>query len=114
MSADEPLRAVAGVTSTAEAELIRNLLLEEGIAGIIQPRDMYAATVLASGSQAVLVPESRYEEARAIIYGSPLQGAKPPPTEGTAGGYPGRPLLIAIFVGLLVVGAVLLVFSAKP
>lgn len=68
----EPLRSVAGVTNPAEADMLKNMLAEEGIPAILRPQNLYVSALQAAGPHSVLVKEADYERAREIIYGSPL------------------------------------------
>jgi hypothetical protein len=79
-----PLLRVAGGRNQAEAELIQNVLLEEGVPSVL--RRSAGADVpdfLAAGPRDVLVPESGLEVARAALH---AEGIAPAPL-----GVPERP-----------------------
>ena len=69
----EPVR-VAGGRNQAEAELIQNLLLEEGVPSILRRAAGFdVPDFLAGGPRDVLVPESGAEEARAVLATTELE-----------------------------------------
>jgi hypothetical protein len=64
---------VAGGRNQAEAELIRNLLLEEGIPSLVQrSRGADVPEFLAAGPRDVLVPESGADAARNLLHEAEL------------------------------------------
>jgi hypothetical protein len=68
---------VAGGRNQAEAELIQNLLLEEGVPSILRRSPGFdVPDFLAAGPRDVLVPESGAEVARELLHGASLG---PPP-----------------------------------
>jgi hypothetical protein len=74
----EPVR-VAGGRNQAEAELIQNLLLEEGIPSMIRRSAGFdVPDFLAGGPRDVLVPESGAEEARALLATTELEPSPAP------------------------------------
>jgi hypothetical protein len=74
----EPVR-VAGGRNQAEAELIQNLLLEEGIPSMLRRTAGFdVPDFLAAGPRDVLVPESGAELARAVLSESELEPTRPP------------------------------------
>jgi hypothetical protein len=62
----KPLKLVTSVASAAEAEIIRQLLLEAGIHSISQ-RNIGGPEWGASGGQSVFVDESQLEQALAVL-----------------------------------------------
>ena len=68
MTDDDP-RVVTAVTTMAEAELVRNLLADQGIPALIRPQSPIIASLQADGGQSVLVPASAYERALEILHG---------------------------------------------
>jgi len=82
-----PLVRVAGGRNQAEAELIQNLLLEEGVPSILRRAAGFdVPDFLAAGPRDVLVPEAGVEVAREVLLESDLA-----PTEG---GTPPRPAVV--------------------
>jgi hypothetical protein len=68
----EPVR-IAGARNLAEAELIQNLLLEEGIPSMQRrTRGFDVPDFLAAGPRDILVPESAYDVARELLEGAEL------------------------------------------
>jgi hypothetical protein len=64
---------VAGGRNQAEAELIQNLLLEEGVPSILRRTAGFdVPDFLAAGPRDVLVPESGAEVAREVLHGAEL------------------------------------------
>jgi hypothetical protein len=71
----EPVRVV-GARNLAEAELIQNLLLEEGIPSMQRrSRGFDVPDFLAAGPRDILVPESALDVARAQLEGADLLDA---------------------------------------
>ena len=88
---------VAGGRNQAEAELIQNILLEEGIPSILRrTRGFDVPDFLAAGPRDVMVAEVAYEPARQLLVDAELAGEPAP--EGT----PGTSSAIRLF--LFVVG----------
>jgi hypothetical protein len=85
---------VAGGRNLAEAELIQNLLLEEGVPSLLRRSAGFdVPDFLAAGPRDVLVPESGAEVARDL-----LQSADMAPQEGTVD-RPNPLKLLLCFVG---------------
>jgi hypothetical protein len=77
---------VAGGRNQAEAELIQNMLLEEGIPSILRrTRGFDVPDFLAAGPRDVMVAEAAYETARQLLVDAELVG-EPAPADapGTA------------------------------
>ena len=75
---------VAGGRNQAEAELIQNILLEEGIPSILRrTRGFDVPDFLAAGPRDVMVAEAAYEPARDLLMEAELLGEPGP--EGTPG-----------------------------
>jgi hypothetical protein len=82
---------VAGGRNQAEAELIQNLLLEEGVPSVLRRAAGFdVPDFLAAGPRDVLVPEAGAEIARDVLLESDLA-----PQEG---GAPPRPALVVAAV----------------
>lgn len=76
-----PLMRVAGGRNQAEAELIQNLLLEEGVPSILRRAAGFdVPDFLAAGPRDVLVPQAGVETAREILLEADLA-----PSEGAVG-----------------------------
>ena len=91
--ADGPLVTVAGARHLAEAELIQNLLLEEGVPSVLKRTAGFDVPYFrAAGPRDVLVPEAGASFARELLSGSELA-----PSEGE--GPVRRPLLLTAAVG---------------
>ena len=77
-----PLVRVAGGRNQAEAELIQNLLLEEGVPSVLRRAAGFdVPDFLAAGPRDVLVPEAGVEVARDVLLESdlaPQEGGTPP------------------------------------
>src|SRR4051795_6116023 len=96
-----PLARVAGGRNQAEAELIQNILLEEGVPSVLRRSAGFdVPDFLAAGPRDVLVPASGLEVARAALH---AEGIAPAP-EQTGG--PTRTQVLGIAAALLL-GAVL-------
>jgi hypothetical protein len=96
-----PLRRVAGGRNQAEADLIQNILLEEGVPSVA--RRSAGADVpdfLAAGQRDVLVADSGYEAARAALHAADIQ----PAPVGSCGPTPMLALWIAL--GLLAMAGI--------
>jgi len=90
-----PLVRVAGGRNQAEAELIQNLLLEEGVPSMLRRSAGFdVPDFLAAGPRDVMVAESGAEAARGLLHEAELIG---PPREGEAP-LGNRPLVIAAAV----------------
>jgi uncharacterized protein YbaR (Trm112 family) len=75
---------VAGGRNQAEAELIQNILLEEGIPSILRrTRGFDVPDFLAAGPRDVMVAEAAYEPARDLLMEAELLGEPGP--DGTPG-----------------------------
>jgi hypothetical protein len=99
---DGELIRVAGGRNQAEAELIQNMLLEEGIPSILRrTRGFDVPDFLAAGPRDVLVPESACEPARELLVEAEMVPAEPP--EGIPGiGSPAR-LFVGVVAGVALV-----------
>ena len=96
---------VAGGRNQAEAELIQNLLLEEGIPSIVRRTAGFdVPDYLAGGPRDVLVAESAVQAAREMLLQADLAPQHSPP--GTAR----SPVATAAIVVAVVAVAVLIVF----
>jgi zinc ribbon protein len=96
---------VAGGRNQAEAELIQNLLLEEGIPSIVRRTAGFdVPDYLAGGPRDVLVAESAVQAAREMLLEADMA-----PRE-SAGGPARSPLVTAAIVVGVVAAAVLIVF----
>jgi hypothetical protein len=93
---------VAGGRNQAEAELIQNMLLEEGIPSILRrTRGFDVPDFLAAGPRDVLVPESGYEPARQLLLEAEMVPEHEP--DGIPGiGSPAR-LLAGVLAGVALV-----------
>ncbi len=87
---------VAGGRNQAEAELIRNLLIEEGVPSMLRRSAGFdVPDFLAAGPRDVLVPRSGVEPAREILQGNRLG---PPPSSELARPGAGHALRLAAVV----------------
>jgi hypothetical protein len=94
-----PLVRVAGGRNQAEAELIQNLLLEEGVPSVLRRSAGFdVPDFLAAGPRDVLVPESGVEVALEALYAADIP-VSPPPSPLTGG------LALRIVLAVLVGGA---------
>ena len=76
--AQGPLVRVAAARHQAEAELVQNLLLEEGIPSLVRRSGGFdVPDFLASGPRDVLVPASGAETARALLPAPALRSSLP-------------------------------------
>ena len=77
-----PLVRVAGGRNQVEAELIQNMLLEEGVPSVLRRTAGFdVPDFLAAGPRDVLVPEAGVETARDVLLESdlaPQEGGAPP------------------------------------
>jgi hypothetical protein len=102
----EPVR-VAGARNLAEAELIQNLLLEEGIPSMQRrTRGFDVPDFLAAGPRDILVPESAYRIAREQLEGAELVAAEADVAAASAGTSPAR-LAAFILLALALAGALI-------
>jgi Putative prokaryotic signal transducing protein len=93
---------VAGGRNQAEAELIQNMLLEEGVPSMLRRTAGFdVPDFLAAGPRDVLVPEAAAEAARELLMQADL--APPAPAERPRQ----RPLLLLGVIGLGGAGAAL-------
>jgi hypothetical protein len=96
-----PLARIAGGRNQAEAELIQNLLLEEGVPSVLRRTAGFdVPDFLAAGPRDVLVPESGIEVARATLWAEGIPPAPPP------SGPPTRTQVLGIAAALLVAAVV--------
>ncbi len=96
---------VAGGRNQAEAELIQNLLLEEGIPSIVRRTAGFdVPDYLAGGPRDVLVAESAVQAAREMLLDAELAPRESPPAAAAS------PLRTAAIVVGIVAVAVLIVF----
>jgi hypothetical protein len=96
---------VAGGRNLAEAELIQNILLEEGIPSTQRrTRGFDVPDFLAAGPRDILVPEAAYEDARALL--SDVDALEPAAAlEADDGDYPLR-LLVGVLIAVAAAGAI--------
>jgi hypothetical protein len=88
---------VAGGRNQAEAELIQNLLLEEGVPSILRRTAGFdVPDFLAAGPRDVLVPESGAEVAREVLHGAELGPSRAVAT---------RPNPVALAAAIVLTGA---------
>ena len=74
-----PLVRVAGGRNQAEAELIQNILLEEGVPSIVRRTAGFdVPDFLAAGPRDVMVPESGALVAREALFAADIPPAPPP------------------------------------
>jgi hypothetical protein len=94
---------VAGGRNQPEAELIQGMLLEEGIPSILRrSRGFDVPDFLAAGPRDVMVPESGFEAAHALLASSNLASQRLEPGQLPGIGSPGR--LAAGIVAALALG----------
>jgi pimeloyl-ACP methyl ester carboxylesterase len=90
---------VAWSRNQAEAELIQNLLLEEGVPSIARRSAGFdVPDFLAAGPRDVLVPESGVETARETLQQADIEPPQSQPARGPSGGHVAR-VLAAILAG---------------
>jgi hypothetical protein len=94
------LKTVTSVPHVAEGEMLRGMLLEEGIPSMVRPaRGFVIPQALGAGPHEVVVPESGYEAAYQLVHGEPPQPQHP---SSRSGPEPGNLLaVVLIVVGLL-------------
>jgi hypothetical protein len=74
-----PLVRVAGGRNQAEAELIQNILLEEGVPSIVRRTAGFdVPDFLAAGPRDVMVPESGASVAREALFAADIAPSPPP------------------------------------
>ena len=74
-----PLVRIAGGRNQAEAELIQNILLEEGVPSIVQRTAGFdVPDFLAAGPRDVMVPESGAVVAREALFAAEIAPSPPP------------------------------------
>jgi len=109
------LRRVTGARSLADGEMIQSILLDNGIPSMLRrTRGFDVPDFLAGGPRDVLVPESGYESARALLAGSALLTAEEPPERLPGVGSPARlalGVIAAVGVGAVVVYLFYLAFG---
>jgi hypothetical protein len=92
-----PLARVAGGRNQAEAELIQNILLEEGVPSVLRRTAGFdVPDFLAAGPRDVMVPESGLQIAREALH---AEGIPVAPTGGAAA--PTRTQILGIAAALL-------------
>jgi hypothetical protein len=102
-----PVR-VTGARNQAEAELIQNVLLEQGIPSLIKrTRGFDVPDFLAAGPRDVLVPSSGYEEARELLRNADLLSAEAEP--GSLPGI-GSPARLAAWIAVAAAAGVMIVW----
>jgi hypothetical protein len=103
----DPVR-VTGARNLAEAELIQNLLLEDGIPSILRrTRGFDVPDFLAAGPRDVLVPSSGYEAARELLRDADLLTAEAEPGAMPGVGSPRR-LAVGVLIGVALAALVFL------
>src|SRR3954469_5028098 len=96
-----PLARVAGGRNQAEAELIQNILLEEGVPSILRRTQGFdVPDFLAAGPRDVLVPESGYQAAREALSAADIE----PAPVGSCGPTP----MLALWIAAALVGMALI------
>lgn len=79
---------VAYARNQAEAELVENILLEEGVASVTQRSAGFdVPDFLAAGPRDVLVPESGVEVARMTLAGAGIEASTPPARSSANGSH---------------------------
>jgi hypothetical protein len=97
---------VAGGRNQAEAELIQNMLLEEGIPSLLRrSRGFDVPDFLAAGPRDVLVPEAAYAPARELLVDAEMVPSEQPD------GIPGIGSPTRLFIGVLAGVAVVLLIA---
>jgi hypothetical protein len=97
--AEGPLVRVATARHQAEAEMLENLLLDQGIPSLTRRSGGFdVPDFLASGPRDILVPASGADTAREVL-GMPEPGPASPPLEGTPAWV--KALAVALAVGIL-------------
>ena len=72
------LVTVTTVSNVAEGEMLRGMLLEEGIPSMVRPaRSSVIPQALGTGPHEVVVPESAYETAYQLVHGELPQPSRP-------------------------------------
>jgi hypothetical protein len=99
---------VTGGRNLSDAELIQGILLDQGIPSILRrTRGFDVPDFLAAGPRDVMVPESGYEPARALLSDADLLTAETPP--GSMPGI-GSPARLALGIAIAFVLALALVW----
>jgi hypothetical protein len=97
--AEGPLVRVASARHQAEAELLQDLLLQEGVPSLVRRSGGFdVPDFLASGPRDVLVPASGAEVARALLPVPPRDPAAPAPVLGSRAPVWVRALAMALAV----------------
>jgi pimeloyl-ACP methyl ester carboxylesterase len=95
------LARVAGGRNQAEAELIQNILLEEGVPSVLRRSAGFdVPDFLAAGPRDVLVPESGYQAAREALHSA---DSEPAPVDSC-----GPTPMLALWISVALVGMALL------
>jgi hypothetical protein len=101
---------VVSARNQSEAELIQNLLLEEGIPSMFRRSAGFdVPDFLAAGSRDVLVAESAAEAARDVLTAADIEPAQPRQSST-----PAARVLLWIMVGLLVGAAIIWLALGSP
>jgi hypothetical protein len=101
---------VAGARHQAEAELIQNMLLEEGIPSVFRRSIGFdVPDFLAAGWRDVLVPQSGAEAAREVLTAADIEPALPPQPGPGAGR-----ILLWMGVALLIGAALIWLALGSP
>jgi hypothetical protein len=99
-----PLVRVAGARNQAEGEFIQGLLLEEGVPSLLRRSAGFdVPDFLAAGPRDVLVPQAALATAREVLLEAELIDADPPRSVAPAPLRLAAGLLIALFIGALLV-----------
>ena len=93
------LRRVAWARNQAEAELIQNLLLEDGVPSILRRSAGFdVPDFLAAGPRDVLVAESGVAVAREALHQADIEPSPPQPAQAPSGAHVAR-ILVAVLAG---------------
>lgn len=96
------LRRVTGGRNQAEAELVQNILLEQGIPSLLRrSRGFDVPDFLSAGPRDVLVPESGYERARELLRDADLLTVETPPAPRQ-----GMAFEVRLALGILIAAAI--------
>ncbi len=99
---------VTGARNLADSELIQGMLLDQGIPSVLRrTRGFDVPDFLAAGPRDVMVPESGYERARALLRDSDMLTAEAEP--GSLPGI-GSPARLAFWLAVAVAAAAALVW----
>jgi putative signal transducing protein len=100
---DGPLVKVARARHQAEAEMIENLLLEQGIPALARRSGGFdVPDFLAAGQRDILVPASAAEAAREVL------GADEPLEPSAASGTPSWVQVLAVVLAVLIVAVIVI------